>query len=264
MKRLTVLLILAFSVKLYAADNFVIDEPYAGLDNSLSSSQQQTQARQIPSIGSIPTPESYSRGEYLVECNFYDGGGFQTRFMVGIFDAFSFGISENIDGLIGTDGVRFNIPGAYVKFTLFPKTDGFNAAFGLDNFAYGRAGSYVSTNGVSSSLYGAYLSLGRPYTVFGAKNIFAFGLRFPLLPVETMALSNTSLYVGATLGTRVFSFAFTIENLYLSFTRSEDILPSFIFSLTPFEGLSVRVVGQYQFDTQTLNRILSLSYRAEF
>ncbi len=263
MKKWIVIFLILAAAKAYPGDQFVIDEPYAGLEPGDTAAEAANNAP-ITAIGSIPTAESHARGEYETQFSFYDGGGFQARFMVGIFNAFSLGISENMDGLIGSSNVHLNIPGAYLKLTLFPGTTKFNAALGFDNFGFGRNASYIGTNGDLTAVYGVYASAGKSYTVFNSKNIFAFGVRFPLLPADARSISNTSFFIGATLGTPVIGMAFTIENLYLDFSRPEKILPSLIFTLSPFPGFSAQVVGQYEFDTGMFNRILCLNYRASF
>jgi hypothetical protein len=234
MKRfLFAIVLLGTLVPAYSYDEFVIDEPYSGLE-STSTSEETSGDGRIPAIGSIPTPESFGRGEFAAQFNFYDGGGFQARFLVGIFDIFSLGVSENIDGLIGSSNVRLGIPGAYLKLSLFPQTEGFNAALGLDNFAFGRHGTYVSTNGDASTVYGVYASFGKSYTVFRTKNMFAFGLRFPLLPAAPENSTKHFVLHRGDAGNAGIRFLFTLENLYLDFTRPEEILPSLIFTLSPF------------------------------
>lgn len=265
MKRAILTAALFLSMNAYA-DDFVIDEPNGSQPARINMpSAPISGANRLIAIGSVPTPNSPARGKFYGNCTMYDAGGVNVRLIVGIFDVLGIGITENIDGLIGSEGVNLNIPGAYVKVTLIRDLNNFNLAMGFDSFAYGKNGSFIATNSRPYSMYGFYSSAGWHYSVFGGPDEFTFGLRIPLLPNEFRDITNTSLFIGSTIIIpRFISFGFTLENFYLTMNRFDQILPSFIVTFAPTPEFNVSVVLQYEFYTQRLNRILTLGYEALF
>ena len=265
MKRALWIAVIFLSSRVFA-DDFVIDEPNGSQPQRINTpSPMVSGAHRLISIGSVPTPNSPVRGKFYGNCTMYDAGGVNFRLIVGIFDMLGIGITENIDGLIGSDGVNLNIPGAYVKLNIIRDLNNFNLAVGFDSFAYGRNGSFIVTNSRPYSMYGFYTAAGWHYSVFGGPDEFTFGFRIPLLPNEFRDITNTSVFMGATIIVpRFITFGFTLENFYLTLNRFDQILPSFIFTLTPTPEFTVSVVLQYEFYTQRLNRILTLGYEALF
>lgn len=248
------------------ADDFVIDEPNGSQPPRVNTPSPPIYgANRLISIGSIPTPNGPVRGKFYGSCTMYDAGGVNFRLIVGIFDMLAIGITENIDGLIGSDNVNLNIPGAYVKLNIIRDLNNFNLAVGFDSFAHGRNGSFIVTNSRPYSMYGFYSAAGWHYSVFGGPDEFTFGVRIPLLPNEFRDITNTSAFAGATIIIpRVMMFGFTLENFYLTLNRFDQILPSLIVSFTPTPEFYVSVELQYEFSTQILNRILTLGYEALF
>lgn len=246
------------------ADDFIIDEPSSSDNKSFNSVSATLENKPIPEIGSIPTPDNYKRGNFVSEFGMYDGGGFSIRLTVGIFNIMSIGIIENFDGLIGTGDIHPNIPGAFLKISIFDNPNHFNLALGLDSFAFGQSGSYVSTNGISDMKYGIYLSGGQSYTVFKSKNMFTFGFRFPLLPNDFRNITNSTFYLGATLGTPVIRVGFTLENFFLDFTRIEEVLPSIILTFSPISSFELGIAIQYIIPQSSINRVLTIKYIASF
>ena len=178
----------------------------------------------------------------------YDGGGFNTRFQVGLFDIFDLGVSENFDGLIGSGDINVNIPGAAMKLTVLKDFYNFNWAVGFDSFAYGRNGTYYSTNNSTNSastIYGFYTVGGFRYSMFGGNDFFSFGLRFPLLPEGFRDIRNTSLFMAFTLSAqRYFSAGIGLENMYLSFDRGDRILPTLSLNLNPIPDFRCSLILQ--------------------
>jgi hypothetical protein len=263
MKKALFALIFLLTVRGFS-DDFVIDEPNGSqaVRNPVPSVPG---FNRLISIGSVPTPNSPAKGKFYGDCIMYDGGGVNVRLIVGIFDFLGIGITENIDGLIGSESVNLNIPGAYVKATLIKDWNHFNLALGFDNFAYGKNGSFLVTNSRPYSMYGFFATGGWHYSVFGGNDEFSFGLRIPLLPNEFRDITNTSLFLGMTASFPSFlSFGFTIENFYLTMNRFDQLLPSFIVTFAPAQQFKVSIILQYEIYTQRLNRILSLGYEELF
>jgi hypothetical protein len=263
---ITMLLLILSSASIFA-DDFIIDEPVgrAGGQSTVSLPvSRRSYDYAIPSIGSAQTADNLRRGDFITEFIMYDNGGFGARLMVGIFDMLSIGVFENIDGLIGSDDIHLNIPGAIIKFSVFEPSRPFNLAIGFDSFAYGQGGSFVTDGGNPATIYGVYAAGSYVYEVFRAKNIVSFGLRFPLLPSDFRNIANTSFYAGATLGTKFINAGFTVENMYLDFSRPEEILPSLVLNFTPIPSFSIGLSLQYLFSEDRVNRILILSYKTRF
>jgi hypothetical protein len=258
MKRIFTFLLVSgiFTGTLHSQD-FVIDEP--SYHNSSSSSQVSSSAA-IPYIGSVPTPDNFTRGALYSEFLMYDGGGVGLRLNVGIFDILSIGVAENFDHVIGTQPIHLNIPSAYIKFSFYEPRQKFNYAFGFDSFAYGSNGSYLGPDGLPGTMYGFYFTTGRSYTVFRSRNIFSMGVRVPVLPNDFRNFTNSSLFMGATLGGKYIKTAFTLENIYINFSRPSSILPSLLVRFYPVNGFEMGLTLQYQLYNDIVNRIFNLSY----
>ncbi len=265
-----VIFILLFSFSF--GDDFIIDEPGS---NSNSSSPVKTSpgftpgltGKSVNSIGSVPVPSGIGKGDVDGEFSMYDDGGVNMRFIVGIMDAIDIGISENLDGLIGSGNINVNIPGAYIKVTLIKDLNNFNWAFGFDSFAYGTEGTYfpTNTNLAPATIYGFYTAVGWHYSAIGGNDILSTGIRFPLLPAEERDFTNASLFIGATISApQYISFGLTLENFFFDFSRAKYILPSFIFTITPSQPFNISLILQYDFSVSRLNRILSLNYITGF
>lgn len=270
MLKLLALTVLILSAVPAFADDFIIDEPGG------SSSPQPRPALPAPSygmnrpvsIGSVPTPNSPARGRFYGDTVLYETGGVHLRMVVGIFDVLGIGITENVDGLIGSGDVYLNIPGAYVKLQAIRNWNNFNLSLGFDSFAFGNGGSLVVSNTDSSrpyTIYGFYAVGGWPYSAFGGPDEFSFGFRIPLLPNEFRDIANTSLFFGATLMIpRYIGLGFTLENIYLTMDRPDRILPSVIVTFMPAPQFKASLILQYDFFLNRLNRILSVGTEAMF
>ncbi len=252
------LVFLCFSFIMAGAQDFIIDEPSSYSTPKPVSSPQASKS--LPYLGSIPTPDNFRQGELFSEFLMYDHGGVGLRLNVGIFNILSIGVAENFDHVIGSDPIHVNIPSAYLKFSFYEPGNRLNFAFGFDSFAYGLNGSYIAPDNVSSTMYGFYFTTGKSYTVFGARNIFSAGLRIPLLPSDFRNITNSTLFLGASLGGKMFKTAFTLENIYLNFSRPSSILPSLLFRFSPISGFEMGLTLQYQIYDDMVNRIFSLSY----
>ncbi len=268
MKKLMFLLLLLSSFCF--GDDFIIDEPNSKTSNqqafpSLNNTPPAMGSSRLTSIGSVLTPDSMPKSSFSTEFTIYDGGGVTTRLLVGVIDIFSIGVSENFDGLIGSSNVNVNIPGAYVKFNLLKDFNNFNWAIGFDSFAYGKNGTYYSTNNSPSTIYGFYSTSGFRYSLFGGSDIFVFGFRIPLLPSDFRDLSNTSLFAGATAWvSSYFVLGLTLENWYVATKKFDQILPSFIVTFLPSSQFKLSFALQYQFYSSSLNRVINLGYDSSF
>ncbi len=270
MKRvLWFIFLVLFGISISFADEFIIDEPESTQsaqksEETKNSGNMRNYSRLMKKIGAIQTPETFSKGELFGEIVMYEEGGINTRFVVGIFDIFEIGFTENFDALIGSGNPVVNIPGAYMKLTILRNFKSIYWAIGFDSFAYGKNGKYISDDR-SSTVYGIFTTLGWPYSFFGGSDFFIFGLRYPLLPVEAQNPTNSSIYFGLSFSAiDYFSLGLTLENIYLSFDRSERILPSMIVTLKPVKEFSFSFVLQYEFYSQRINRILTVGYNTSF
>jgi len=274
MKTLTSFIIFISLFSIAFGDDFIIDEP-GGASSNVSSSPPPKNTSNPPvvsgnslfSIGSVPIPTGLGRGNFFGQFLMYDNGGVNAKFVVGVWDAIDIGISENLDGLIGSGNVNVNIPGAYLKVTLLKDLDNFNWAIGFDNFIYGSEGTYfpTNTNEAPSTIYGFYTAAGWHYSLIGGNDVLSVGLRFPLLPDEERNVTNMSIFAGATISApQYISVGFTIENFFFDVNRMEYILPSLIFNFNPTPPFNISLMLQYDFSVSKLIRIFSLSYEAGF
>lgn len=272
MIRSILFILLIFLSNIYA-DDFIIDEPQSSTpQNKVEETPKQkpklsrvNSSKTLKKIGSVQTPITFSKGEFYGELGMYENGGINTRFVVGIFDIFEIGFTENLDNLIGSGDIVVNIPGAYMKLNILNNFKTFYWAIGFDNTAYGKNGTYFFENGKSATIYSIFTTMGWSYSLFGGNDFFAFGVRYPLLPIEAQNPTNSSLFLGASLSAaNYFTLGLTIENIYLSFDRGDRILPSLIFSLKPVEEFTFNFVFQYEFYSQRVNRILTVGYNTSF
>lgn len=252
------LILLVCCVSAAHSEEFIIDEPgsyYSPQPKKASPSRDS-----LPYLGSLPTPDNFRQGQYYSEFLMYDQGGVGIRLNVGVFNILSIGVAENFDHVIGSEPIHVNLPSAYIRFSFWEPVNHLNYAFGFDSFAYGSNGSYTGPDGLSSTMYGFYFTLGKSYQVFSARNMFTAGLRVPLLPAGFRHITNSSVFLGATLGSRVFKTGLTLENLYLNFSRPASILPSLLFRFSPIQGFEMGLTLQYQISDNRVNRIFNLSY----
>ncbi len=271
MKRFFFIFYLIFLINICYSDDFIIDEPYSG-EKTENTTREQTKVKTtgkisqdtIKKIGSVQTPATYSKGEFYGELGMYENGGINTRFVVGIFDIFEIGFTENFDALIGSGDIVVHIPGAYMKLNILNNFRTFYWSIGFDNTAYGKNGTYFFDN-KSATMYCIFTTMGWSYSLFGGNDFFVFGLRYPLLPIEAQNPTNSSLFCGLSISAqKYFTFGLTLENLYLSFDRPNYILPSMILSLKPVSEFTFNVVFQYEFYSQRVNRILTVGYNTAF
>ncbi|MCX7821302.1 MAG: hypothetical protein N2258_06465 [Brevinematales bacterium] len=272
MKRLIPLFLIILLSNIYS-DDFIIDEPQSSSQPKKveETTKQKTKlnnvssSRNLKKIGSVQTPITFSKGEFYGELGMYENGGINTRFVVGIFDIFEIGFTENLDNLIGSGDIVVNIPGAYMKLNILNNFKTFYWSIGFDNTAYGKNGTYFFENGKSATIYSIFTSMGWSYSLFGGSDFLVFGIRYPLLPIESQNPTNSSFFVGCSLSAaNYFTLGLTFENIYLSFDRGDRVLPSIIFSLKPVEEFTFNFVFQYEFYSQRVNRILTVGYNTSF
>ena len=263
----------------FYGDDFIIDEPGSsstapsapaaqnGSTDPVLKMVQPSGNNNMNFIGSVPTAINPKKGILYSDFVLYDSGGFTTRIAVGVLDIVAIGVTENFDYLIGSGPVNVNVPGAYVRVTPIKEQNRFSWSLGFDSFAYGRNGTFYSTNTnvAPSTIYGFYTCGGWRYSILGGDDLSTFGFRIPLLPSDFRDLANSSIFMGTTVSfSKYFVAGLTLENIYLSFNRPEKILPSIVLNFFPVEQFRLSLLLQYEFDSKSINRILSLGYEASF
>lgn len=257
-----IILILLFN-NLWSID-FEIDDPIE--KKNPNKIKFQVGVPQTPTyIGSVPTPETLSRGKFLGSITIYDKGGINGRLLVGIFEILDIGISENFDQLIGSGQVFVNIPSAYIKITFLKDNPIFGLAIGFDNFILGIDDDFIYGQELFSSTYGFWITSGWKYSIFGQNDITCFGIRIPLLPDRKRDITNTSVFLGTSVGlSKYLSLGLTVENIYFNILRFNKILPSLIINFVPSEWFIISLILQYNYDKNSINRIISLAYNNSF
>lgn len=115
----------------------------------------------------IPTAGMIDKGSFVVDADFYQGGGVLFGFSMGIFDRFSAGLSYGGSRLIGGDSPVMNpIPGFNVKLRVLEESTLFPAlALGFDT--QGRDGYISSLDRYVIKSPGLYAVVSKNYAFLG-------------------------------------------------------------------------------------------------
>ncbi len=217
--------------------------------------------------GDLPTPYTVGRGKFAVKFAMYGGGGVYFKALVGLSDFFSIGASDNIDGLIGSGEVSWNVPGAYLKLKMFEdlfKT-GLLGAIGFDSFAYGKYGTYEKADKGYKTIYGVFLTFDKPYIVGTADGDFVFGFRYPVLPKEYTRPQNSSMFLALSLIiSKHLYLASGWENVFFDVKRLKESVVFIEVSPRVSKEFGLSVLFQYSFADKIPTRILKFEYSSAF
>jgi hypothetical protein len=132
----------------------------------------------VPSeLFDTPTALSFEQGEYNIHFTVYQGGGILLKGGLGISERIHLGIMEFVDGLIGKDENKWQIPGIFGKI-VFSSCDplALNVAAGYDSFYNGSFTEYVDKS------YGPFISLSKGFLLVAEDpHLFSFGIRYPIV-----------------------------------------------------------------------------------
>ncbi|MFC1504403.1 hypothetical protein ACFL6D_03200 [Spirochaetota bacterium] len=218
-----------------------------------------------------PTPFCYSRGEFSFAFTTYDEGGINVRAIIGINERILLGITEFIDGIIGTGINRWHTPGVLFKMRLLDNPiEGFNLGIGYNPLYNGAFMEY------EKRAYGISVVGSKGFFLFGDyPHLLSFGANFPLLPDEARSFSETKLFTSIVfdiseyidfstelqnIGFNAGKHHYFIWNNSITFSFSESLNCKFIVQLT--DDYYERIENE-KFSLRT-SRLILISYTGFF
>ncbi|MCX8029303.1 MAG: hypothetical protein N2712_04825 [Brevinematales bacterium] len=212
-------------------------------------------------LGPNQAPYTLSKGMFCLDFVMYSQGSVSTKLYVGIWDFFTIGIFEDIQGVIGSSDVSFSIPLALLKINIINEINDFSLSLAVDVFSYGISTRAFSSDYYSRNLYGLHVPASFRYkSFFDNYSDIVFGLKFPLLPVGDVSLINTSLFLSTYIKfSEVLTVSFGIDNLFVS---AERVTNSSIFSeikFSPIRSLGISLIMNYSF-IPSFERMIRIQY----
>jgi hypothetical protein len=172
-----------------------------------------------------PTASTLFKGGYDISLWGYNNGGIFTRAMMAIHDNILLGVSFDMQHVIGSDEIVFNIPGVIARAKLTDGWDDFPllVAFGYDAF---YANDKINPATVSWSMmrmiYGPYVVLTKPVFLLSHEQHVNMGLRVPAQPIFNP--DDTSLFLSFDVPFGQFVPLFEIERIFFDSRRLSEVL----------------------------------------
>lgn len=211
-------------------------------------------------VGPNISPYSLTKGNYKLSFLMYSRGSILLKLNIGLWDFLSFGITEDVEGLVGNSQIFFSVPLVNLKVNLVNEWNNFSFSIALDNYSLGTSGKAFNPDYYSKNLYGIHVPMAIRYRSIFNYSDFVFGLKIPLLPVSDVSLVNFSVYASTYLKfSDYFTLSFGIDNLFPS---SERITNSSIFGevkFSPVRSLSISILLNYSF-LPSFERMLKIEY----
>ncbi|MFN4245923.1 MAG: hypothetical protein ACK4F9_07265 [Brevinematia bacterium] len=212
-------------------------------------------------LGPNLSPYTMTKGMFNINFVMYSEGGVLSKIYVGLWDFFTLGVIEDIQGIVGNSSVSFSIPIAAIKLNILNEVNGFSLSIAFDQFSYGISGTAFNPDYYTKSLYGIHIPMSIRYkSFFNYYSDFVFGVKFPLLPVGDVSFANTSVFSSTYVKfSEFFMVSFGIDNLFIS---SERITNSSIFAeakFSPVRSFSVSMILNYSF-VPLFERMVKVEY----
>lgn len=213
------------------------------------------------SLGPNQTPYTLTKGMFKIDFLMYSQGSILLKMYVGLWDFFTIGLLEDIQGVIGNSDVSLSIPLASLKLNILNEINGFSLSLVFDNISYGTSGKAFNPDYYSKILYGIHIPMAIRYrSLFDSYSDFVFGVKFPLLPVGDAQFINTSLFASTYVKfSDVLNISFGIDNFFFS---PERMTNSSIFAdikFSPTRSLGISLIFNYSF-LPFFERMLKIEY----
>ncbi|GAI08378.1 unnamed protein product, partial [marine sediment metagenome] len=204
---------------------------------------------------------------YDILFDIYDGGGIQSRIMIGLGDYLFLGLSFDVEKAIGNQTPKVYYPHPLGKMKLVLGDMGL--AIGYDSFFVGPDGKEVTvtTNGTTIAtdkdiIYGPYLVGSKPIYLMGSEQHFHLGLRIPVVP--SYDEDEISLFFGLDIPLNPeFVLLGEIEKIYFNSDRFDEILYNFGLKFTMAERLGVKLGFRAKVEEET-SRTVTIEYQNLF
>lgn len=219
-----------------------------------------------PQLDTIDTPTaaSLSRGSYSISVWGYNNGGIFTRAIMGIHDNIFLGVSFDIQNVIGSDTLIFNIPGVIARIKI---SDGWNnfpllIAVGYDAFYANEKAAKTNKSWTGMRMvYGPYVALTKPIFLFKGEQHISTGVRVPVQP--SFNSDDISCFLSFDFPIGQFIPMFEIERIFFSNKRLDEVLVNAGFRFELYEDIAVElnlVMGI----NKPSSRILTFEYVGSF
>jgi len=219
----------------------------------------------VPIVDAVNTQTAVTlkRGDFGVGTTGYNNGGILTRSILGVHDNIYLGVVFDVEGAIGQNDARLNIPGVVAKAKL---TDGWAdfpllLAVGYDAFYPGSHVRSQVSNPNYNTIMGPYFTLTKPIYLFGEEQHIHAGIRMPLQPVYTP--EDTELYFALDIPMGYFIPIFEIQHLYFDSTRLKEVLFNVGLRFQFWEHLAFELDMIMGINQQT-NRMIVFEYLDRF
>jgi len=212
-----------------------------------------------------PTAFTLNRGVYSIAITAYDNGGVEWKSFIGLTNFFYFGVSLDIQNVIGKRPIKFNIPGVVAKLKIIRGNKSFplSISMGYDSFYLGPYGTVANeVNTLDRLVYGAYVVLSHPIYLFGSTQYLSYGYRLPMQP--RFVPSDSSYFAAFDVPfTKEFRAKLEIEKVFWNFSRPQDWLYNVGLRYTYMRRFSIEFNVIFQYG-EIPNRVLKIIYNDRF
>lgn len=172
-----------------------------------------------------PTAATLFKGGYNISLWGYNNGGIFTKAIMGVHDNILLGVSFDVQHVIGSDPIVFNIPGVIARIKFTDGWDNFPLliAIGYDAFYTNDAAIDSSTSWTTMRMvYGPYAVLSKPLFMFNLEQHVNLGVRVPVQP--TFQGKDTSLFLSFDFPIGQFIPMIEVERIFFATDRLSEIL----------------------------------------
>lgn len=222
------------------------------------------------------TAYTYEQGIFQMSLLAYNSGGIQTKLTAGLTNDIYFGVSLDVEHLIGKEKIEPNVPGVVFKWRI---TDGpeywpISLAIGYDSFYMGEVGK--ADNNLSSTeeqsnynysklnkmIYGPYAVITKPLYAFGSEQHFNIGVRLPTQPDYVPIESSYYISLDIPFGSK-FVIKGEIERLYWNFDRLSQCLANTGIRYNIIDKVGIDFSFRFEKDEKP-NRVIRIEYNDKF
>lgn len=222
------------------------------------------------------TAFTIEKGMYQMSLMAYNDGGIQSKIFAGLTDEIFFGVSLDVEHVIGKDEIEPNVPGVVFKMRITDGWENWPVSFsiGYDSFYMGQVGkadNNYSSDGESSNfnytnlnkmIYGVYAVVTKPLYSFGSEQHLSFGLRIPTQPDYVPVDSSYFISFDVPLGSK-FVIKSELERIYWDFSRLEQWLANAGLRYNIIDKVGIEFSFRFESGEEP-NRVLRIEYNDRF
>jgi len=219
-----------------------------------------------PQLDVVDTPTAATLGKANFDISLwgYNNGGLFTRAILGIHDNIFLGVAFDVQHVIGSDPVVFNVPGVIARIKLTDGWDNFPllVAFGYDAF-YANDSATISPVSWTTMrmVYGPYLVVTKPVFLMEHEQHFNMGLRVPAQP--SFNTQDTSLFLSFDFPFGQFIPMLELERIFFNSARLNEMLVNVGLRFELSEDLAVELNLLFGMNKE-FSRIITFEYVGAF